>query len=102
MSIADDETKAALRRVCDNHAGAIDLGHTFPEELVHEIFASLPNGIFGAVAGTATGADDGSVALSVNPAVYRHVAYAAEYWLGLVHGHTPSKDPTVPARAVAD
>jgi|BarGraIncu00222A_1022003.scaffolds.fasta_scaffold10112_4 hypothetical protein len=87
MSIADDETKAALRRVCDRHAGTIDLGHTFPKELVHEIFASLPNGSFGAVAGTATGADDGSVALSVNHAVYGHIAYAAEYWSGLVLRH---------------
>jgi hypothetical protein len=33
---------------------------------------------------------------------YVYMAAATEYWLGLVHGHTSPKDPTVPAKAVAD
>ena len=83
MSVADDETKAALRQVCDRHAGAIGLGHSLPHKLVHDIFACLPDGVFGATAVAATGTNDHVVALSISPLVHRYVAYAAQYWSGL-------------------
>jgi hypothetical protein len=42
MSAADDETKAALRRVCDRYAGAAALGQPLPHELVKEINTQDP------------------------------------------------------------
>lgn len=84
----EDETKAALRRVCDRYAGAAALGQTLPHELVHEVFASLPRGVLTAVPNSALGAEN-NIALNVSPTFYRYVAYAAEYWSGLLLRHGP-------------
>jgi hypothetical protein len=80
-SITEDETIAALRRV---------LGRLFPHNLIQEILGCLLDGVFRAVAGPATGADNRGMALRINALVYRYVAYAAQYWVSLVLGH---RDP---------
>lgn len=78
MSV-DDETKVALRRVCDRHAGSLRLGHQLSHELVSEILGSFPAGVLDTVAVATSGTDKRGVALNVSPLFYRYVAYAAEY-----------------------
>lgn len=90
MSIADDETKAALRRVCDRHAGAIRLGQRLPHEFVHDIFACLPSSIFRSVTIPAIGTNNHGVALEIGPTLNGYLTFAAEYCLSLRHQYPQS------------
>ena len=85
LSVSEDEAIASLRRVCDRYAGRMP-GHSLADELVNEIFASLPHGVFSCVTLPASGADDHHLTVRIDPLFYRYVADAAEYCLSLAHG----------------
>jgi hypothetical protein len=91
LSVSEDEAIASLRRVCDRYAGRMP-GHSLPDELVNEIFASLPHGVFSCVTLPASGADYHHLTVRIDPLFYRYVADAAEYCLSLAHGHISPKD----------
>jgi hypothetical protein len=98
-----DETIISLRRVCDRYAGHLVPGHALPHELIREIFASLPDGIFGSITLPAVGADQQGVTFRVDPLFYTYMAATAEYCHDLAHDNASSlKEATVDAKDAAD
>ena len=107
-SIGQNETISSLRRVCDRHFHKRAIGHVFergqglPRDLIREIVASLPNGVFDRVTLAAGRADSHNLTVRVSPLFYCYVAATAEYCLSLTHDNAPLKEATVHAKAVAD
>jgi hypothetical protein len=107
-SVSQDETISSLRGVCDRYfheraAGyVLEPGQGLPRDLIREIVASLPNGVFDRVALSACGAHSHHLAVRVSPLFYSYVAATAEYCLRLAHDNISPKTETVHVKAVAD
>ena len=80
-----DETICALRMVCDRYAALADAGAVFSQAFADEIFANIPHGVLQAIIHPAIGADDGLVAVRIDPDFHFYVTFAAEYWASLRH-----------------
>jgi hypothetical protein len=87
---ASDPTILALRRVLDAYSVDANSREHLSGGLVREIFRCLPADVFNPVFLPADGASGPHLAITFKPAFRRYVAFAAEYWKGLVIDHGQS------------
>lgn len=86
--VTQDETIAALRRVCDRHFDKIVAWHAFqrtehlPREFVRDVVACLGDGIIERVRQPASGANCHFLTVRISSLLNAYVALAAQYLLG--------------------
>jgi hypothetical protein len=83
--VSGDPTIDALRRALDRHARSLDPGEHSVDALAHIVVGCLPHDIFSAVFLPANGTGCPRLAIAFKPEFRLYAAFAAEYWLSLVH-----------------